>query len=276
MKRPIAPAATFVLSAALLTVADTASLATAPSATRFDTPDCSAPISYTSLAGRPPKSDMTGASDIIPHGARLPNGQPMDWALHPRIGRGNTPREGWTRIVPWGQVYAGAEEGHSSNVRIQIRNLTLFIQPKETGRWCRLGRDATPTGGFYPENYSGAPIKGDKRDVPTGGLSFAPIDGRAFHFFSNRRFAIPKGGLNGVYADFEARLISPNPRQLDDRGLAAFVASAGVDYWESDQNQQLGKVVNEDAAIGRFRRITRKWQVFSVDTISNVRITGPD
>jgi len=250
--------------------------------TSFNASDCSAVGQVARHVGRPHSQaeptnrDMSGVSELMPRGAIMADGRPFDWAIHPRVGRGNNPRLGWTQILPWGQIYVASNRSIIENTVVEIRNLRIFIRPKETGVWCRLGTAVTPTGGFFPQDFRGAPVKGNQRASSSGGILISPLLDRAFHFYTPTRFPIPASGMMGVYADFEARLLRGNVALPDDRSQAAIVASAGIDYWKDSGAAQAGQLTNEDAAIGRFRRITSKWKVFSVNTLGARRNAAID
>jgi glycosyltransferase involved in cell wall biosynthesis len=237
-----------------------------PSPTRrFDAPECGSGGALN--LENPPTIDMYGISEAMPAGALRPNGQPMSWALHPRLARGNDPRPGWTAMVGWGQVFISQIGDRSRNTRVEIRDMRLFVRPKSATGWCLLEAVPAPKGAFYRTDFVGDQHDvGDQRIEADGGRSFRPAGGQAIHFFTDR-VRMPPGGVDGVYADFQARLIKDDPSGFDDRKRVSLVASAGADYWMSDK-VPAGHVLvfNEDAGIGRFRLVGREWRTYSMNT----------
>lgn len=217
-----------------------------------------------SRSSNPPVDGMLGRSEDIPMGAIDLFGHPYDWALHPRISRGNEPRRNWRKIAPWGQVYIGQSGGPISNTRVQLRNLRLFVRVAERP-WCMLAKAQLPHGGFYDPTYKNDHSRrGAQRVTSRKVLEFTPTPSSAFHFFADR-YDIPSGRLTGMYADFEARLVLADAKLPDDRGRSSLVASAGIDYWQS-ASAKPGMHLNEDAAIGKFRRLSPRWTLISVNT----------
>ena len=126
----------------------------------------------------------------------------------------------------------------------------------------------TPIGAFFRTDFAGdTHVSGDQRIEPDGGRSFHPVAGSAIHFFPDHRATLPVEGITGLYADFEGRLIKDRTDLEGDFSRSSLVASAGADYWKSDTAPagQVG-VYNEDAGIGKFRRMSPRWRTYSINS----------
>ena len=256
------------LAAAGLAVAAFSAPASAPSAdiARFTAPSCD--DTSPTAVGDPPTEDMTLPPEGIPHGATKPDGSPFSWALHPRSWRGNHPQPGWTSLAPTAMIYADSRMPSSDGVRVQVRNLELFVRPARTGQWCLLDRVPSPSGNFYEENFDGdRHVSASRRSEPGGGVSVHMMDTYNFHFWGDI-MPIPDGGLTGIYVQYEARLIPENDGSDADVAKAAYLGAASSDYWKwAKAPPGHNGILNEDSAIGRFKRLSGDWRVFSMNTV---------
>lgn len=236
------------------------------SAARFSAPSCNN-ASVGRLRAEPPTDDMVGPADGVPHGAVTPQGHTIGWAIRPRVWRGNTPQPGWTIVAPTAMIYAAANAPLPHGVRVQVRNIELFVKLASTGNWCMLDHRDTPGGGLYLESFAGDnSIPMHARAEPTGGISVRLVEGRNFHFWGDK-VTIPAGGMLGIYVQYEARLRPDGDVRPGDLARATYLGAASADYWISPT--ALSGYVgtnNEDVAISRFKKLTIQWRFFTMNS----------
>lgn len=255
-----------ISGAAAFAVLGAASAVAQGSPAAFHAPACTAKADAgagRTALGEPPVDDMKGPEDGVPHGAIDTRGKPISWTVHPRVWRGNTPRPGWSAVLSWGVIYTG-EANRETDAQVEIRNLQLFVKLRTTGQWCLLDDVRAPHGKFYHENFSDdTSLPGDVASTATS-TTFSPMRDRVFHFWG-RRLGLPTGGINGMYVQYEARLLPMAARPLSSE--ARFLGAASADYWISTKTPagQPG-VLNEDAAIGRLKWISSTWRLFTMNT----------
>jgi hypothetical protein len=198
--------------------------------------------------------------------AILPAGISTGWAKKPRVGSGNLIPKGWTHSTMWGQIYLGKDGSPAKNVRVQVRDCALWVLSKKTGTWNQLQYSVTPEGGAYAENFKDdAHIPADMRKEADGSLSVKLIKGYNFHFWPiGGRAKVEPADIAGMASVFFARLVVDAADQPDDRDNAVLLGSCGGDYWRNlDAQWKADWSSNNDWAIGRFKRITPEWQVFT-------------
>lgn len=236
-------------------------------ASGFTASDCAKPLRGAQSAINPPTTDMTKAPEGIPHGTIDDQGKVIGWSRKPRVWRGNHPQPGWSAVLSTGMIYAAQDNRQWSGVRVEIRNLALFVKPQARGAWCRLDFQSQPSAGYYAENFT-APlpkITMVRHIEPDGGLSVVPQPNRTLHFWGQRA-PIP-GPINGVFAQYEARLIPDDEGTPADVAKAQFLGAASADYWRSVGAKDLPNLVNnEDVAIARFKRLDATWRVFTMNS----------
>lgn len=230
---------------------------------KFAAPDCG---SSTSSSRRPPTIDMIAAPEGVPHGALTPEGKPFGWAKWPRVGRGNQPQPGWSAILSTGMIYAEQRNQRWDSVRIEVRNLELFVKPRDQAGWCRLDHRVAPGGGLYPEDFRKAGPPARTSTLLGGGLSLMPVKSSVFHFWGNR-VTLPAAGVDGIYVQYQARVRPVAGASLNSIVDANFVGAASADYWRSIQATDVaGLVNNEDVGIGRFKRLEQGWRLFTMNS----------
>ena len=234
----------------------------------FSAPACDAPdAAFANHHRAPPVVDMTRPNDAVPHDAVTPAGKPFSWALHARVWRGNAPQAGWTSIISTAMVYAPQSQPVSTGVRVEVRDLQLYVQRRTTGSWCLLDRRMMPNGALFHEDFAGdASLPPDRRPEADGGISVRLIADHNFHFWGNK-LPLPAGGIDGVYTQYEARIVPDTDGDERSVAHARYIAAASADYWVS-QNAASGHVLvnNEDAAIGRFKSLSSHWQLITMNS----------
>lgn len=214
---------------------------------------------------------MTAAPEGVPHGTIDANGRIIGWSRKPRVWRGNAPQPGWSAILSTGMIYAAEENRQWTGVRVEIRNLELFVKPRARGTsaraWCRLDQRMAPGGGLYAENFTAVALSvaGTLRQERGGGVSAPMQPGRTWHFWGNR-VQLP-GPLAGAFVQYEARVIPADSSTDADLARARFVGAASADYWRAVDAADLPDLVNnEDVAIARFKRLGTRWRLFTMNS----------
>lgn len=243
---------------------------------RFAAHRCDSHASRTASRREPTTFDMTAAPEGVPNGAVNSAGKAIGWALRPRVWRGNRMLPGWTHGIATGMIYTADRTVPVSGVRVVVRNLRLFVRPRRTGRWCLLDEVRTPYGAMFYENFAGdVSFPAALRREVGGGVSVQLVAKRNFHFWA-RRVAIPNGGISGVYSDYEARLISDPGTPRESLLRTAYLGAASADYWRSlTALPGHVQILNEDVAIGRFKRITSEWRIFTMNSNGGKPIAPP-
>ena len=219
--------------------------------------------------------DMTIANAIRP--VKIDYG----WTYKPRVGSGNIIPKGWTHTTMWGQVYVGRPGNPARNVRVQIRDCALWVLSRKTGRWKLLQHSVTPEGAAYAEDFKDdANIPADVRKESDGSVSVLLKAGYNYHFWPETdRARVEPADIAGLATVFFASLVVDDPTLPDDRDQALLIASGGGDYWRSlDAEWKSDWSNNHDWGMGRFKRLTKEWQVFTACTygqgIENVKWTA--
>ncbi len=209
-------------------------------------------------------ADMTIGSEAIPHGVPTSWG----WPVMPRPNMGNNP-EGFTAFIPWGQVYECATGNPQPLARAELQGLTSYILSKRTGAWNKVVTSTKLDGSAFREDYTGDDgIPAPTIITSTGTTTVTVGNGRNYHFWpSSGKSTIDPTDVGGVVTFMRARLV---PETVSS-SLAApcMTLSVGSDYWRSlEAGWVTGQVNNDDAAIGRFKKVTSTWRVYGMSTLS--------
>ncbi len=195
----------------------------------------------------------------------------FDWAYGPRIGYGNTPPEGWTAMVPWGQFYTDSLGHTTKNTRVQIKNLQAWYLSRQDSQWIEWITTSEIEGAYFVEDFK---LNRNKKatiwqETNCGGISVLPKKNYNFHFWpSGGRIPIDPNNIAGVWVSVEARLVVSDPDLDDDRDNARLLLNCGADYWLDESTNWNQLKTNGDIAISRFRYLTNDWQVFNMHTLT--------
>ncbi len=213
-------------------------------------------------------ADMQGRNEGHPHGV------PADWGMARGsfIGMGNNPK-GWRAATSWGVVYEAAEGNPSTNARVNLRKVQLFVLSKRSGKWSRLQNTNTPEGSAYRENFSGQHNKpADVRRESDGTISVTVGDGFNYHFFPAPRARINPSDVGGVLALVQARLILADPTGPDDRGSARVLVGSGGDYYPDLTGGWGSGSANPSIGGGKMKYVKRYWRFFAFTTLSAAQL----
>ncbi|HEX3974781.1 MAG TPA: hypothetical protein VHW96_00880 [Solirubrobacteraceae bacterium] len=203
-------------------------------------------------------SDMSQPSEALPQG--VPSW--YDWAGHPRVRPVASPRS-FRAFTAWGQLYQCAGTSTSSAAAVQLRDLQTWVLPRGSSTWRRIQFSSEMQGAAFAENYDG-PTLPAHYVAKTSGTAVKPVARHNFHFWpSSGRVSLRPAQVAGIVVAVQARL------QMQPRGPAApcLVLSVGGDLWRSLRVEPGGSN-SADVGIGRFKRVERRWRLFTMTTAS--------
>ncbi len=172
-------------------------------------------------------------------------------------------------MMAWGQLYEAATGNPATNTRVQIRNIRAYMLSKRDGQWYLLQSSTRVEGAAFREDFAGNVNKAaDIRYEPDGSISVKAGQGYNFHFWTPSRASIDPNNVAGIFTTVQARLVTDNPQQADDRFQARYLLGMGGDYWLSVTAKWDNWKTNGDIGIGKFKYVTTSWQAFNMTTLS--------
>ena len=214
-------------------------------------------------------SDMTGKNEGYPQGVPLT----YAWANGPVVVMGNNPT-GWKAITAWGVVYVASQGNLAVNTRVNIRDMQTYVLLKSTSKWLLLQNTSAPAGAAYLDDFSTTVnVPGDVRTEPDGTISVTAGTGYNYHFYPSVRGSINPNDIGGIVTIFQARLIVANPALPDDRGISAYLAGAGGDYYPALTGSWPGNLpYNPGIAIGKEKYVKTFWRFYSMSTLTTAQL----
>ena len=208
-----------------------------------------------------------------------PSGVPSyySWYDKPVSGYGNNPPSDWKAFTAWGQVYveAGWNPPANSNTRVQLRNLDAWYLSKSTGQWVLLQHATRVDGADFKEDFANnasQPPSVKDESNNGGGTSIVTGNGYNYHFWTDRATIDPTD-IAGIYTRFQSRLVLNDPKGVDDRASARYLASDGADYWRSKSSAWAADWSNNGGVGGgRLKFVTNDWQNFSMETLTPAQL----
>jgi hypothetical protein len=204
-------------------------------------------------------------SDMSQPSEKLPQGVPSwyDWASHPRVRTVRSPGR-FKAFTAWGQLYQCADASAARSETVQLRDMQAWALPKASNTWHRIQGSSQLQGAAFAEDYAGPSVRAHYV-AKASGTTVTPLAHRNFHFWpSSGRVSLRHGQVAGVIVAVQARL------QTRDGGSAppCMVLSVGGDVWRSVEVQPGGDN-SADIGIGRFKRVERRWRLFTMTTASH-------
>jgi hypothetical protein len=193
---------------------------------------------------------------------RLPEGVPtsFDWSTHPRV-RGVVSRSGFHAFTAWGQLYQCAGSRPVGNQAVELRRLQTWVLFRGARRWRRIQLASEMHGDAFAEDFSGPTLPARYLATPAATID-RPVAGHNFHFWPlGGRVSLNASRVAAVVVALEARLARSS---APGRPAPCRVLSAGGDLWTSVTAQP--GAANQDVGIGRFKRVQRRWRVFTMTT----------
>jgi hypothetical protein len=209
--------------------------------------------------------DMQGLHEAMPHGVP----KHYNWATAPNIGMGNNPKN-FQAAIAWGQVYESAEGNPAKNSRVQIRNIKAYILSKKDNKWRLLQNSTGVDGAAYHEDFAGDANKpANVRNESDGTISVKAGDGYNFHFWTKTgRATINPNDIAGIFTTAQARLVTDDTKNPDDRFKARYLLNVGGDYWQDLTAKWDNFKTNGGIGMGKFKFVTTEWQAFNMITRS--------
>ncbi len=210
-------------------------------------------------------TDMRLPHEGSPHGVPESYG----WTKRPRLAMANNPGK-FKSMVAWGQVYEAVEGSLSTNTRIQIKDMRAYQLSKSDLKWRVLQSSRRVEGAAYREDFlNNANKKADQRTEPDGSISVKLSKNYNYHFWpATSRVNINPSDIRGLLVTVYARLIPDRAQARQDFGKARYVLDVGGDYWSSQTANWNNFKTNGEIGMGRFKYLTKNWQMFSMTTLS--------
>ncbi len=213
--------------------------------------------------------------DMIPPHEGMPHGvsKSVNWASGPIV---DTERnvQGYKAMTAWGQLYESATGNPATNSRVQIKNMRAYILSKRDGKWHLLQSSKKVDGAAYREDFAGDVSEpADIRYESDGSVSVKAGQGYNFHFWpASGRASIDPKDVDGFFTAVQARLITDNTQQPDDRSKARYLLGVGGDYWLSLTSQWNNWKTNGGVGVGKLKYVTISWRTFTMTTLSPTEI----
>jgi hypothetical protein len=216
------------------------------------------------------KAAATGAlnrvlvSDMSQPSERMPQGVPAwyDWATHPRV-HAVTSARSFRAFTAWGQLYQCAGTSASRRETVQLRDMQTWVLLRGSNAWRRIQSSSELQGAAFAEDYAGPSVPADYV-AKANGTAVRPVARRNFHFWpSSGRVSLDPARVAAVVVAVQARLLTrpTGPAQ------PCLVLSVGGDLWRSLRAEPGGSN-SADIGIGRFKRVERRWRLFTMTTAS--------
>jgi hypothetical protein len=223
-------------------------------------------VAATPALGRASSSPLTQLleSDMSQPSQALPQGVPTwyDWATHPRPNPVQDPGQ-YHAFTPWGQLYQCAGTKVLTGETTQLRDLQTWVLLRGSRRWTRIQMTSAMGGGAFAEDYAGPTLAADYT-ASTARTTVLPVRGHNFHFWpAQGRIPFRPSQVLAVTVAVQARLAAPQTPAGQEPCLTL---SVGGDVWGSLGSTQS---TNQDIGIGRFKRVERRWRLFTMSTASD-------
>ena len=201
-------------------------------------------------------------SDMSRPSERLPQGVPTwyDWANHPRVNPVASPRK-FRAFTAWGQLYQCAGTSAAPGETVRLRDMQTWVLTRGSGLWRRIQYSSEMQGAAFADDYDGPTVAAHYL-ATTSGTAVWPVARHNFHFWpSTGRASVRPAQIEAIAVAVQARLQTP-PRAS---AAPCLVLSVGGDLWRSLRAEP-GSGNTADVGIGRFKRVERRWRVFTMTT----------
>ncbi len=218
-----------------------------------------------------PNTLQTVIDDMILPGQGFPHGVDPYWNWYDEaVVDQATPLPQHHAFTSWGVLYEETRGNPATNTRVLIRNLRAAYYEPGNHTWHPLQNDDSGIyGKWYREDmYADSSFVSDAVFLPDGSVSARAGNGRCFHFWPQDRVSIDTLTIGGIFATYEAKLISDQPTP-DDRLNARYIMAVGGDYWTGVTG---GNNWEGNVGSGRFKYVTTDWQNFNFCTRSQAEM----
>lgn len=189
--------------------------------------------------------------------------EPYGWAI-PKWYPGVRHAE-WPNVTLWFTLYESTEISRSANAAVEIGGLELWALRASAPEWVLLQQAERPTW-FHRYRDDGFAIGKDLRlsGLPRdSGVAFEMTEGHLVHG-GLPIVALPwrdgRADLRALAGSIRHRLVKLDPDGVDDRSLARFTVSSGVDFWPQ-RGLALGAPYNPASGTGPFVRVREAWGI---------------
>jgi hypothetical protein len=145
----------------------------------------------------------------------------------------------WTTVAPWFVIAPGVLNATTTNTRVKISDIKLYIFDKSTSKWNTISESVKPT---WASNWGSMIVLDTLKGVsparvePDGKLSYKISDNSYYVHGGSGKFdftalGIKPENIGAVFAYLTSELILDDPKGIDDRNKAQFLVSIGVDYY---------------------------------------------
>jgi hypothetical protein len=203
-------------------------------------------------------SDMSNPSERMPAG--VPSS--FDWAGHPRA-RPDVLPGAFRAFTAWGQLYQCVGPGPAPRGAVDLKDLQAWVLLRNFHGWRRIQFSSDLSGGAFADDYAGPTVKALYSASPQGTIARL-IPEHNFHFWPRSgRVSLDSSDVAAVTVAVEARL-EPTAARVP---ASCLVLSVGGDMWTS-LSAAPGGSASADVGIGRFKRVERRWRLFTMTTAS--------
>jgi hypothetical protein len=165
-------------------------------------------------------------------------------------------------LLSWYTLYE-AQGNASTNTRVEIKNLRVYILSNSTRTWSQWDLVVAPNTGLwqYPFNSAGSP---DRKMEADGGVSFRPAYPYFEHGYGSTNY--PAKGLpnpsdvRALFVAVDMRLVVADPTKPDDRSVAKYVVDTGADYYPDATYRMWNLGYAPGAGNGRYLLVTPDWR----------------
>lgn len=171
------------------------------------------------------------------------------------------PRPDWCHIaLTWYTAYE-ATGNTSTNTRVEMRNLRMYVLSNKTRKWTVTDMTAAPMTDLwkYPFLFAGDSKKAGVRFEKSGGVSARPAYPNFLHGYGKSYTFPDPSDVRAVYVAMEHRLIVDNPAKADDRAKARYVVNAGADYYPG-KGRSWGNSYAPGIGGSKFFVATKEWR----------------
>lgn len=198
-------------------------------------------------------SDMSRPSEALPAG--VPRW--WDWVGQPRT-RPFGPLRRLRAFTAWGQLYQCAGMSPTPHATVELRDLQAWVLPRHSRRWQRVQVSSDLGGAAFAEDYAGRTVPG-RYTASSNDTTAQLVRGHNFHFWPDAG-RVPLNGANvrAITVAIEARFEAATTK-------GCLVLSVGGDMWSS-LTAQAGGDSSGDVGIGRFKRVERRWRLYTMTT----------
>jgi hypothetical protein len=168
----------------------------------------------------------------------------------------------FSAFTAWGQVYHCVGARFSAHDAVDLRDLQAWVLLRSARTWRRIQLSSDLQGAAFAEDYAQPTVAAQYLAYGIAGTSVMLRPGYNFHFWPNSgRVSLRASDVVAYVVAMRARL---RPSRRNGR-QPCLVLSVGADLWRS-LTAPGGYGDSGDVGIGRFKRVKRRWRLFTMTT----------